>query len=125
MIVVKGINAGKYTITETEAPAGYNQLTTAEEVETSLTGTYTKTITIYYKTDAEGNKTITNEVTDEIAKEVEVAYDVVAKTVVNTTGAVLPSTGGIGTTIFYVVGGILVLGAGVLLITKKRMSARD
>ena len=125
LIVVKGINAGKYTITETEAPAGYNQLTTAEEVETSLTGTYTKTITIYYKTDAEGNKTITNEVTDEIAKEVEVAYDVVAKTVVNTTGAVLPSTGGIGTTIFYVVGGILVVGAGVLLITKKRMSARD
>ena len=35
---------------------------------------------------------------------------------------VLPSTGGIGTTIFYVVGSILVVAAGVLLITKKRMS---
>ncbi len=43
-------------------------------------------------------------------------------TVENATGSTLPSTGGIGTTIFYVVGGVLVIGAGVLLITKKRMS---
>ena len=40
----------------------------------------------------------------------------------NNKGTVLPSTGGIGTTIFYVVGSILVVAAGVLLITKKRMS---
>ncbi|MDY3984019.1 LPXTG cell wall anchor domain-containing protein, partial [Dysosmobacter sp.] len=38
-------------------------------------------------------------------------------------GATLPETGGIGTTIFYVLGTILVLGAGVLLVTKKRMNA--
>lgn len=43
-------------------------------------------------------------------------------TVVNNSGTVLPSTGGIGTTIFYVVGSIMVVAAGVLLITKKRMS---
>ena len=43
-------------------------------------------------------------------------------TVVNNQGTELPSTGGIGTTIFYVVGSILVVAAGVLLITKKRMS---
>ena len=42
--------------------------------------------------------------------------------VVNNAGSVLPSTGGIGTTIFYVVGSIMVVAAGVLLITKKRMS---
>ena len=42
--------------------------------------------------------------------------------VVNHSGAVLPSTGGIGTTIFYVVGGVLVLAAIILLVTKKRMS---
>ena len=42
--------------------------------------------------------------------------------VVNNSGTTLPSTGGIGTTIFYVVGSILVVAAGVLLITKKRMS---
>ena len=43
-------------------------------------------------------------------------------TVVNNPGTELPSTGGIGTTIFYVVGGLLIVAAGVLLITRKRMS---
>ena len=43
--------------------------------------------------------------------------------VVNKSGSLLPSTGGIGTTIFYIVGVVLVLGAGVLLVTKKRMNA--
>ena len=45
--------------------------------------------------------------------------------VLNKTGSLLPSTGGIGTTIFYVVGGVLVLGAVVLLITKRRTSVDD
>ena len=44
--------------------------------------------------------------------------------VVNRQGSTLPETGGIGTTIFYVVGVVLMLGAGVLLITKRRMSAK-
>ena len=47
----------------------------------------------------------------------------VTEKVANSTGNTLPSTGGIGTTIFYVVGGLLVVGAAVLLISKKRMSA--
>ena len=46
----------------------------------------------------------------------------VTATVENSAGALLPSTGGMGTTIFYVLGAVLVVGAGVLLITKKRMS---
>ena len=45
--------------------------------------------------------------------------------VANSTGAELPSTGGIGTTIFYVVGGLLVVAAGVLLVTRKRMSKSE
>ena len=45
-------------------------------------------------------------------------------TIENRKGSTLPTTGGMGTTIFYVVGSILVLGAAILLITKKRMSAR-
>ncbi|MCI6733099.1 MAG: isopeptide-forming domain-containing fimbrial protein [Lachnospiraceae bacterium] len=45
-------------------------------------------------------------------------------TVINNSGSLLPSTGGMGTTIFYVLGSILVLGAAVLLITRKRMSNR-
>ena len=44
--------------------------------------------------------------------------------VVNTEGVQLPSTGGIGTTMFHVVGSVLVIGAAVLLISKKRMSTR-
>ena len=42
---------------------------------------------------------------------------------INTAGSVLPSTGGIGTTIFYIVGAILVIGAGVVLVTRRRMNA--
>ena len=42
----------------------------------------------------------------------------------NNTGAELPSTGGIGTTLFYVIGGVLVIGAAVLLIAKRRMNDR-
>ena len=42
--------------------------------------------------------------------------------VANSTGTLLPSTGGMGTTVFYVLGAVLVVGAGVLLVTKKRMS---
>ena len=41
----------------------------------------------------------------------------------NKEGTALPSTGGIGTTIFYVLGAILVVGAGVVLVTRRRMSA--
>jgi len=44
--------------------------------------------------------------------------------VVNNAGAVLPSTGGIGTTIFYVIGSLLVIGAGVVLVTRRRMDAQ-
>ena len=43
--------------------------------------------------------------------------------VVNQTGTELPSTGGIGTTIFYALGGLMAVGAGVLLVAKKRMEA--
>ena len=42
----------------------------------------------------------------------------------NNKGSVLPSTGGIGTTIFYVIGAILVLGAGIVLISRRRMSSK-
>ena len=47
----------------------------------------------------------------------------VSVTVQNQQGAVLPSTGGIGTTIFYIIGAILVIGAGVVLVTRRRMNA--
>jgi len=48
-----------------------------------------------------------------------------AITVKNQAGTTLPETGGIGTTLFYVIGALLVVGAGVLLVTKKRMGKAD
>ena len=50
---------------------------------------------------------------------------IISTEIVNEQGMILPSTGGIGTTIFYVMGGVMVAGALILLITKKRMSAES
>ena len=122
VIVVKGVKSGDYEITEFKAPAGYNKLTapvTVEAVKTGETSTHT---TVYL--DKDGNKV------NESAKvfEVKVDIDTIAATavvVVNKAGTELPSTGGMGTTVFYVLGAVLVVGAGVLLVTKKRMSQSE
>ena len=50
--------------------------------------------------------------------------DASAVSIVNEKGVELPSTGGIGTTIFYIIGAILVIGAGVVLVTRRRMNAK-
>lgn len=100
-----GLDAGTYYLKEIEAPAGYNMLKDPIEVVITATvdgTTNTRTATVTY------NKTSTGTVKVE-----------------NKTGAELPSTGGIGTTIFYVLGGVLVLAAVVLLVTKKRMSGAE
>ena len=118
VIVVKGVKSGTYKITEVKAPAGYNKLTgpvTVKAVKTGNTSTHT---TVYL--DENGNITDTK-----TEKEVKVDIANIAATalvVVNKAGTELPSTGGMGTTIFYVLGSALVLGAVVLLVTKKRMS---
>lgn len=65
-----------------------------------------------------------NKVNGEIDLTANKAEGSLSADVVNKSGSTLPTTGGMGTTIFYVVGSILVLGAAILLITKKRMSAR-
>jgi LPXTG-motif cell wall-anchored protein len=104
-----GLGEGTYTITEVTTPDGYNSI---EPIKIKIEfNTEAKTFSAYVL-NADGDKT--GDAINMAAYEIE-----------NKAGTVLPSTGGIGTTIFYVVGGILVLGAGVLLITKKRMSARD
>lgn len=119
VIVVKGVKSGSYEITEVTAPAGYNKLTapvTVQAVKTGETSTHT---TVYLD---ENGKVVDK--TDKVT-EVKVDIDTIAATavvVVNKAGTELPSTGGMGTTIFYVLGTVLVLGAVVLLVTKKRMS---
>lgn len=91
-----GLANGIYHLVETKAPAGYNQLDQPYTVKVN-----------------EKNIPVTNENENDLT---------VTATVTNKTGAVLPSTGGMGTTVFYVLGFVLVVGAGVLLVTKKRMS---
>lgn len=99
----KGLVPGTYYLQEIKAPDGYNTLDKPVKVE--ITATY----------DDNGNIT-TNATPNEQNNHYEVT-----STITNNKGTVLPSTGGIGTTIFYVVGGLLMVGAAILLITKKRM----
>lgn len=107
-ILIEGLNEGTYYLEETEAPAGYNKLTEPIEVEINATTSVTSgSETVQYKNSNEDSYT---QATDATVK------------VLNQAGTQLPSTGGIGTTIFYVIGGGLMAVAAVLLVTKKRMN---
>ena len=107
-ISIKGLDDEKeYYLYETKAPGGYNALTAPVKIMIT-DNTY----------DPIGNQIVTQ-------PNVEVneanAYSGVGFSVANNVGTTLPGTGGIGTTIFYVVGGGLMVAAAILLITKKRM----
>ena len=102
----KGIDATTYYLEEVKAPDGYNTLEGPEEV---MMGAH-----------ADGIKTGDMVDTNAPLNEQNKRYQFTSK-ITNNKGTVLPSTGGIGTTIFYVVGGLLMVGAAILLITKKRM----
>lgn len=103
MIAVEGLDADTYYLEETKAPGGYNKLAGPVKVEIS------HTVSVE---GADMTHTLKQDTTNVERVEIE-----------NKSGTELPSTGGIGTTIFYVLGSILVIGAVVLLIAKKRMSA--
>lgn len=105
-ITINGLDdATVYYLYETKAPAGYNRLTDAVRFE--ITATYS---------DAGDNCTsVTATVNNDVQSSVSV-------NVRNNKGSTLPSTGGIGTTLFYVIGGVLMAVAAVLLVTKKRMN---
>lgn len=96
-ITVKGLDSDTYYLKETKAPDGYNKLN--KDVEVVIEGAT--------KGD---NETL--------------SYTTVIAKVNNQSGTELPSTGGIGTTVFYAAGSVLVIAAVVLLITKKRMSTK-
>ncbi len=117
LLVIKGVKAGTYTVTEQVAPKGYNLLKDSVTVEAVMKEAYTTTITTYI----DENGKVTDQKTDK-TKTYEASANVSGLVVVNNAGTELPSTGGMGTTLFYVVGGILVIGAGVLLVVKRRVS---
>lgn len=97
---IYGLAGKTYTLTETKAPDGYNKLVTSETVNL-----------------ADGSKTHAT-IVDSVYKDGGVVVE-------NHAGTVLPSTGGMGTTLFYVIGGGLMVAAVVLLVTKKRMEHKN
>ena len=127
-----GLDDGQYKLTETKTPAGYNTIDPiyfvieATHDETADAPTL-KTLNAYL-TDANGNKQTEMKDGESVNIDlgtVDLTAGSITTTVVNKSGAQLPETGGIGTTIFYVLGGVLVLAAVVLLVTKKRMSGAE
>jgi len=117
----KGLDDGKYRLTENEAPDGYNKI---DPIEFTVTADHD----IEWKTQlrTEVLNTLSGDVT---TGEIEFTEDLGAGSlstdVENKAGVVLPETGGIGTTIFYILGGLLAVVAVVLLVTKKRMKTAD
>ena len=137
-INLRGLEAGTYWIVETSAPNGYNKLSSPIKVviahDTTDGSLKSDIITI----SSEGNVELSSgsqpvnwdgkiTVSDGVNK-----YDLTAVEgeepenggvhIINNTGVELPSTGGIGTTIFYIMGSILVVGAGLILVAKRRMN---
>ena len=110
----KGLDDGYYILCETTTPNGYNTIDpqafkveathTIDDGITSLTATALTGSTIEFTSDTEAGSLST--------------------TVVNESGTELPETGGIGTTIFYILGALLVIGCGIVLIARRRLTAK-
>lgn len=109
----KGVDVGTYFLKETTVPAGYNKV---NDIEITVAATYTNDVPAKIDT-----LTVTPETINFTADK---TTGVVSGKILNQKGSVLPSTGGMGTTILYVVGGIMVLLAVVFLITKKRVASK-
>lgn len=109
-----GLDDGDYVLVESVTPVGYN---TMDPVYFTVTATHDITSDNPQLTDLNGNVT-----TGKISFTKDVVAGSLSTDVVNLKGATLPETGGMGTTLFYVFGTILVAGAAVMLITKKRMN---
>lgn len=117
---LSGLDDGDYTLTETVTPAHYNTISPITfTVNADHTITWDSTPRDTVLTSLSGNKVI-----GEITFDVDKTAGSLTTNVVNNIGTTLPGTGGIGTTIFYVIGGGLMVAAAILLITKKRMENR-
>lgn len=115
---VAGLDAGTYWLEETKAPAGYNLL--ADPVKVVIAAELGKT--------QESVPTVTSltiSVGDKAAVSGNASTGIVTMTVENNKGATLPETGGMGTTLFYIVGGVLVAVAAVLLVVRRRSAGSE
>lgn len=120
LFTLSGLDDGVYTLTETVTPAHYNTIS-------PITFTVKADHTITWETERREDILTSlsgNKVIGEITFDVDKTAGSLTTNVVNNIGTTLPGTGGIGTTIFYVIGGGLMVAAAILLITKKRMENR-
>jgi len=113
IILIKGVGSKSYHLQETEAPEGYNDIKTAQLLVIKGTANTAGELT---QLDVDKDGTFT------IAEGADLNTGLARFSVVNNQGAILPSTGGMGTTIFYVLGAVMMIGAAVVLISKKRFA---
>ena len=137
LMTIQGLDEGTYILKEISAPKGYIKDNDPHTIVISATYTekpYTKTMsdgkTVDYKVKTLDSYTITVDgkpssytMTLNGPQISSVTPGDSSSEIQNTKGVELPSTGGMGTTIFYIIGAVLVLGAGILLVTRRRMSA--
>lgn len=107
MVRISGLGEGNYYLEETKAPDGYNKLTERVKVTVNSNNAATVTDTNENESTDAGDTYVTGGI------EVE-----------NKAGSILPGTGGMGTTVLYIAGIVLVLGAGITLVVRRRMSAK-
>lgn len=107
-----GLDDGTYRLTETKTPDGYN---TIDPIIFTVTATHDVIADDPKLTDLSGTAA-----TGEITFTTVVNDGSLTTTVINESGTILPETGGIGTKIFYAVGAVLMIGAAVILISRKR-----
>lgn len=126
IFVFKGLDDGQYRLTETQAPAGYNKIA---PIIFNITATHTDTVPEITDTNRKDILTALNgNVNDGV---IEFTHDKtndpdrLVTNIVNKSGATLPETGGIGTTIFYVLGGMMFVGAALILIVRRKAEADE
>lgn len=126
LITIKGMEGGTYIVTETKAPTDYNLPSAPFEIKLKATkimsqdwnSTADRALGEFSATIANSLPNTSGTATDNA--KVSVDGYTATLTIKNTKGAELPETGGIGTKLFYIGGGALVLASAVILISKKR-----
>lgn len=120
---IAGLDDGMYFLREIQAPNGYNLLEDDVKLDIAATTANGQGWNSGIAADALTGLTIA--VNDGAAQDGDLDTGVVNVTVENNGGATLPETGGMGTTLFYIIGGLLVVGAAVLLVVRIRMKAHN